>query len=94
MHLRKKPNCAKKLVSAVIAGLVLAACASPPATEGRRLSYSRSNCDGSLPERVVVFQKSADAAEVYTAVSLCTQAALVTAAFDLQAKEAVSLMGG
>lgn len=76
------------------ASLMLTACATSPAAEGRILSYVRSNIDGSLPERVSVFQKSANEVEVYKVVSRCRQSALVTATFDPQADEATQLVGG
>jgi hypothetical protein len=83
-----------KFVLSLFAGLMLAACASAPSAEGRILSYVRSNTDGTLPERVLVFQKGEGAVEVYKMVSPCTQAALVTAEFDPLADEAASLVGG
>lgn len=83
-----------KFVLTLIAGLMLAACASVPPAEGRILSYVRSNSDGTLPERVSVFQKGEGAVEVYKMVSPCTQAALVTAELDLLADEVAGLVGG
>lgn len=83
-----------KFILSVFASLILAACAGSPAPEGRILSYVRSNTDGTLPERVSVFQKSANEVEVYKVVSRCRQAALVTAEFDPLTDEAASLVGG
>ncbi len=83
-----------KLVPALFAVVMLAACATWPAPEDRILSYIRSNTDGTEPERIAVFQNSADAVEVYKMVSRCTQAALVTAQFDPPSDEATALAGG
>lgn len=47
-----------------------------------------------MPEKVVVYQKGRDTVEVYKRVSRCTNAALVTAKFDLDAGEATQLTGG
>jgi len=70
----------------------LSACATDPT--GRILHYERSDADGSQVERVSSFQTAPDAVVVYKMRSRCTNAALVTARFDLDGGQATSLVGG
>lgn len=61
---------------------------------GRIYHYLRTNTDGSEPERVRVFRRSATDLAVNKAVSPCTNAAYVTATLDLTSGEARTLTGG
>lgn len=61
---------------------------------GRIYHYLRTNSDGSEPERVRVFRRTATDLAVNKAVEPCTNAAYVTATLDLAAGEARSLTGG
>lgn len=83
-----------KLTPALLAIAALAACSTSPAPTGQILSYTRSNSDGSEPERVSVYRKSASEVEVYKMVSRCTNSALVTARFDPASDDAIALTGG
>jgi hypothetical protein len=77
--------------------LALVAChASPRPSEhvGRLYHYTRSNHDGTLPERVVVFRKSATQVEVYKSVERCKTAAYVTAEIDPPTGDARRLVAG
>lgn len=73
--------------------LSLTGCASADPT-GRILHYERSDADGSQVERVSSFQTAPDAVAVYKMRSRCTNAALVTARFDLESGQATALVGG
>ncbi len=92
----------KSLLLAASAG-VLAGCASAPEewrynsennALGRIYYYERTNSDGSMDERVAVFRRDEINLEVYKSVSLCLNAALVTAKMDWDAFSASSLTGG
>lgn len=61
---------------------------------GRIYSYLRTNADGSEPERVRVFRRTATDIGVEKEASPCTNAAYVTAVLDLEAGEARSITGG
>lgn len=61
---------------------------------GRIYYYERTNGDGSLDERVTVFQRDADHLEVYKAIGRCENAALVTAEMDWESLSAVRITGG
>jgi hypothetical protein len=76
--------------------LALAAChATPrPAHVGRLYHYVRSNHDGTLPEQVVVFRRSATEVAVYKAVERCKTAAYVTAEIDPATGDARRLVAG
>ncbi|MGE0740149.1 MAG: hypothetical protein AB7O98_02310 [Hyphomonadaceae bacterium] len=91
----------RPLLATALASCALAACSATPAAletprdpVGRVHAYLRSNQDGSLPERVVVYRESATRAAVYKMVERCTNAAYVTAEFDLARGEALRLVGG
>lgn len=71
--------------------------APPPAygaEVGRILHYVRSNSDGTEAEKVSVYQASPTQVAVYKMRSRCTNAALVTATFDLETGRATQLVGG
>jgi len=77
--------------------LTALAAAQPAAAEdriGRIYHYLRTNTDGSEPERVRVYRDSLTRLAVNKEVSLCTNAAYVTAELDLEAGEARRLTGG
>lgn len=61
---------------------------------GRIYYYERTNSDGSMDERVAVFRRDETKIEVYKAVSLCLNSALVTAEMDWETFSASSLTGG
>lgn len=61
---------------------------------GRIYYYERTNGDGSLDERVTVFQRDADHLEVYKAIGRCENAALVTAEMAWESLSAVRITGG
>ena len=61
---------------------------------GRIYEYVRTNRDGTLPERIVMFRRTATEIEVYKAVSLCNNAAYVTGIFDPATLEARTLHAG
>ena len=79
-------------------GLLLASCATiaPRATDpvGRIYSYIRSNSDGSEAETIHVFRAATDWVEVTKMRARCTDAAFVTAEFDLARNQARRLVGG
>lgn len=64
---------------------------NPP---GTTLSYTRSNQDGTKPERVYVHVVSPVELHVAKMVERCTDAAYVTAAFDPLTRETRRLVGG
>lgn len=72
--------------------ILLVACHASP--RGQLYHYTRSNHDGSLPERVVVFRKSATEILVYKAVVRCKTAAYVTAELDPETGDARRLVAG
>lgn len=83
--------------------LALAACSSAPAAQpsaeipdpiGGTRFYVRSNQDGTRPERIIVHRESATLLAVSKQVNPCTNAAYVTAEFDLSRGEARALTGG
>jgi hypothetical protein len=61
---------------------------------GTTLTYTRSNQDGTKPERILVHFVSPTEVHVAKMVAPCTDAAYVTAAFDPATKEATRLVGG
>jgi len=61
---------------------------------GRIYYYERTNSDGSLDERVTVFQRDAVHLEVFKAVGRCENAAFVTAEMDLKSLSALKITGG
>lgn len=61
---------------------------------GRIYTYLRTNADGSEPEHVRVFRRSATDLAVSKDVSPCTNAAYVTATLDLERGEARTITGG
>lgn len=61
---------------------------------GTTLHYTRSNSDGSMPERILVHIVSPTELAVAKMVERCTSAALVTAAFDATTGEAQAMVGG
>jgi hypothetical protein len=65
---------------------------TPPT--GATLHYTRSNSDGSLPERILVHIVSPTELAVAKMVDRCKDAALVTAVFDPAAGEAIRMTGG
>lgn len=97
-------------IAGLAALAVLAACqpeAAAPAAEtpvatptprtlpnGATLSYTRSNHDGTLPEKILVHVVSPTEVHVAKMVERCTDAAYVTAVFDPAAGEATTLVGG
>lgn len=79
------------------AGLLLAPLAAAVAAEppvGRILSYTRSNIDGSDPETIHVFRRSATTVLVNKSIEPCSNAALVSAELDLARGEAARLTAG
>lgn len=70
--------------------------AAEPATlaPGATLHYTRSNSDGSMPERILVHIVSPTELAVAKMVDRCRDAALVTAVFDPATGEAQALTGG
>lgn len=62
--------------------------------DGATLSYTRSNQDGTKPERVLVHIVSGTELHVAKMVERCTDAAYVTAKFDTDTGEASQLVGG
>jgi hypothetical protein len=62
--------------------------------DGTTLSYTRSNQDGTKPERVLVHIVSSTELHVAKMVETCTDAAYVTAVFDPRTREATELVGG
>lgn len=79
-----------------LAALIATACAAPVFAQdgGPILHYLRSNQDGSLPEAVSVWLRDDGTVEVFKRTSLCTNAALVTAAFDRATGQPTGLVGG
>lgn len=61
---------------------------------GTTLTYTRSNQDGTKPERILVHIVSLTELHVAKMVEACTDAAYVTATFDPATKEAARLVGG
>ncbi|MBD3337229.1 MAG: hypothetical protein GF355_17080 [Candidatus Eisenbacteria bacterium] len=61
---------------------------------GRVYVYERTNHDGSLPERILVYRKSTRELEVFKSISPGQGAALVTAELDPATASAVRLTGG
>jgi hypothetical protein len=61
---------------------------------GTTLTYTRSNQDGTKPERILVHIVSPTELHVAKMVAPCTDAAYVTAVFDPATKEATRLVGG
>jgi hypothetical protein len=61
---------------------------------GRLYRYVRTNRDGSDPEDVYVFRKSATAIQVYKARRKCAEAGFVTAELDLDRGYARKIVGG
>lgn len=61
---------------------------------GTTLTYTRSNQDGTKPERILVHIVSPTELHVAKMVSPCTDAAYVTATFDPTTREATRLIGG
>jgi hypothetical protein len=92
--------CSARLAfSLLAAGCLLAGCASTaqvsePGKVGALYDYVRSNRDGSLPERVLVYRRAHDEIAVYKAVERCTGAAFVTATLDPATLEARSFIAG
>lgn len=84
---------------ALLAALLLAACAggpAPPAAPavGAFYHYVRSNQDGTAPEQIYQYRASVTALEVGKEVSRCTNAAFVTAVFDPARGQGASFVGG
>lgn len=94
---------------ALIAAALIAAACQPEPTKpveptaaalpamlpnGSTLSYTRSNSDGSMPERIYVHIVSPTEVHVTKMVAPCTDAAYVTARFDPATSEATQLVGG
>lgn len=88
-----------------VALAALAACSSAPAATpvnsaetvdpvGATRIYVRSNQDGTMPERIITHRESATRVAVSKQVERCTNAAYVTADFDLTRGEASGLVGG
>ncbi len=80
-----------------LAAFLLSACASAAQvspTVGRLYHYVRTNQDGTEPERVVVFRRGVASLAVFKEVSTCTNAAYVTAEFDLARGQPRSYVGG
>jgi hypothetical protein len=88
-----------------VALVALAACSSAPAATntasretadpaGSTRFYVRSNQDGSMQERIIVHRESSTRVAVSKQVDRCTNAAYVTADFDLTRGEASGLVGG
>ena len=67
---------------------------SENAAIGRIYYYERTNTDGSMDERVTVFQRSETELEVYKENGLCRNAALVTAELDPETLSTTRLVGG
>jgi hypothetical protein len=64
------------------------------ASVGTTFFYTRSNQDGSKPERVTVHIARPNELHVAKSVSPCTDAAYVTATFDVSTREATRMVGG
>ena len=91
------------LPSLVLAALAIAPAAAStdsfaydPANDavGRIYVYERSNTDGTRPEQIAIFRRSATDVEVFKSVSRCTGAALVTASFDAETMTTPRITGG
>lgn len=78
------------------AALFAVSCERQPAQDpvGRLYHYLRTNQDGSEPEHVWVFRKSAAEVEVMKEVERCTNAAYVAAKLDLARNQPESIVGG
>jgi hypothetical protein len=61
---------------------------------GRIYYYERTNTDGSRAERISMFRRDTTHIEVYKEVSLCGNAALVTAELDFETFTAPIITGG
>lgn len=86
---------ALSLAASLASAAVLTAPSPVLASEvGRILHYVRSNTDGTEAERVSVYQASPTEVAVYKMRSRCTNAALVTATFDPESRQATQLVGG
>ena len=84
----------KKEVEEAAAPLETPAAASAENPIGTTLTYTRSNQDGTKPERILVHTVSPTELHVAKMVEPCTDAAYVTATFDPATKEATRLVGG
>lgn len=95
----------KHALTAVALAALAAGCSSAPAatnvasTEtqdpvGATRFYTRSNQDGTMRESIIVHRESATRVAVSKQVDRCTNAAYVTADFDLTRGEASALTGG
>ncbi|QGZ93262.1 hypothetical protein [Terricaulis silvestris] len=89
--------------NALLSALLLAGCSSAASTAvpaeatdpvGRTAFYVRSNQDGTMPERIIIHRESRARVAVSKQVENCTNAAYVTAQFDLTRGEASQLIGG
>lgn len=87
----------------LLSALFLAGCSSAASTQvpteaadpvGRTATYVRSNQDGTMPERIYIHRESRARVAVSKQVDRCTNAAYVTAQFDLTRGEASQLVGG
>lgn len=86
----------KTLASLFACALTTSCAASSQISDptGRLYHYVRTNQDGSSPEHVWVYRKSASEVEVVKEVEPCTRAAYVTAVLDLGRHQPASLVGG
>jgi hypothetical protein len=95
----------KHALSAVALAALAAACSSAPAATpasaagtvdpvGSTRFYVRSNQDGTMRENIIVHRESSTRVAVSKQVDRCTNAAYVTADFDLTRGEASALVGG
>jgi hypothetical protein len=87
----------RKLLAPLVICASSAACAATPHSSdpvGRLYHYLRTNQDGSEPEHIWVYRKSATEVEVVKEVERCTRSAYVTAVLDPKRHEPISFIGG
>ena len=75
----------------MLALALLAATAAPP---GEVLTYVRSDSDGAMAERIVIYDRAPGEVWVHKSRSPCTNAAFVKARLDRASGQALELIGG
>lgn len=75
----------------MLALALLAATAAPP---GEVLTYVRSDSDGAMAERIVIYDRAPGEVWVHKSRSPCTNAAFVKARLDWASGQAIELIGG